>query len=276
MICFPNAKINIGLNIIEKRPDGFHNIESIFYPIGLSDVLEIVENKTGTKKVEFLNSGLQIDGVGSDNLCMKAYELLNKKIDLPPVKIHLHKIIPFGSGMGGGSADAAFTLKCLNSIFSLELTNTQLKEFAMEMGSDCGFFIENKVTFVEGRGEILNSVSLDLSNYYIVILNPGIHISTKEAYSYIIPEKPEIQLNERIKLPIEKWNDYIKNDFEDNILNKYPKIKECKDLLKRIGAVYTSMTGSGSAVYGIYHDKPAISNLIPKEYLVWNVKMGEF
>ncbi|MFC2136564.1 4-(cytidine 5'-diphospho)-2-C-methyl-D-erythritol kinase [Bacteroidota bacterium] len=273
MICFPNAKINIGLNIVEKRPDGFHNLESIFYPVGLCDVLEIVKNDKGIEQVELYNTGLKISGNINDNSCVKAYLMLHEDYSILPVKIHLHKVIPFGSGLGGGSADAAFTIKCLNEIFELKLSKDKLLQYAMKIGSDCGFFIDNKVSYIEGRGEIINPVELNLSNYYIVILNPEIHISSKEAYSYVLPEKPAEKLKQKVNMLCNDWKDVVTNDFEKEILKRYPKIKECKDLLFETGAIYASMTGSGSAVYGIFDKMPKVENSAISHYVVWKGKM---
>jgi len=273
MICFPNAKINIGLNIIEKRTDGFHNIESIFYPTGFCDVLEIIENRAEEEKIVFTNTGIQIKGKIKDNLCIKAYYLLAEEYNIPSVKIHLHKLIPFESGLGGGSADAAFTLKCLNSIFNLNISNEKLFNYAMRIGSDCGFFIENKPAYVEGRGELLNNIDLNLSKYYLVILNPSIHINTKEAYSKVTPEIPAISLIKYCNTPVTEWNQYIKNDFENYVFVKHPGIKECRDLLYKNGAIYASMTGSGSAVYGIFSKKINISNTKLSRYFIWCGKL---
>lgn len=250
MICFPNAKINIGLNIVEKRPDGFHNIETIFYPIDLKDVLEFVESDS----MAFNNSGIAVDGDMDSNLCIKAYNILAKNHDLPKINIHLHKVIPFGAGLGGGSSDAAFMLNALNTHFDLNLTTDELKSYASEIGSDCAFFVENTPAFARGKGNMLNSISLDLKGYYLVLINPGIHISTPEAYANVVPQYPETSLKELIKRPIETWEDCICNDFENSIFPKYPEIKEIKDKLYRQGAVYAAMSGSGSSVFGIFKE----------------------
>lgn len=252
MIAFPNAKINIGLNIIEKRKDGFHNIESIFYPIfDLVDILEIIELKTKSSP-QFSSSGISIPGEASFNLCLKAYNLLKEEYDIPIVAIHLHKIIPIGAGLGGGSADAAFTLKLLNDLFKLNLSDEILIEYARKLGSDCAFFIKNKPLYAFGKGDEFEDINLNLSTYKIKIEYPSIHIGTAEAYKGIKPFKSKLQLKEIINQPINSWKKSIKNDFESSIFLNYPEIEQLKLKFYEEGAVYTSMTGSGSAVYGIF------------------------
>ncbi len=252
MIDFPNAKINIGLNIIEKRDDGFHNIESVFYPINtLCDVLEIVENKD-KKAVEFQSTGIEIPKNDEHNLCVRAFFFLRKDFKIPFVKIHLHKTIPIGAGLGGGSADAAFTLKILNNLFCLKLSNQALINYAKKLGSDCAFFIENKPVYATQKGDVFKNIKLDLSNYKIKIVYPNTHISTAEAYETVIPKKANTCLYNLIDKPILNWKSAVKNDFELPIFKHHPKIKEAKQKMYKNGAIYASMTGSGSAVYGIF------------------------
>jgi len=252
MIAFPNAKINIGLNIVEKRKDGFHSIESIFYPIfDLVDVLEIIELKENSNP-QFSSSGISIPGEATSNLCLKAYNLLKKDYDIPSVAIHLHKVIPIGAGLGGGSSDAAFTLKLLNNIFKLNLSDDILIQYARKLGSDCAFFIKNKPVFAFGKGDEFEEISLSLSNYKIKIEYPNIHIGTAEAYNGVIPSVSKLQLKEIINKPINSWKKSIKNDFESSIFLNYPEIKQLKLKFYKEGAIYASMTGSGSAVYGIF------------------------
>lgn len=253
MIVFPNAKINIGLNVVSKRTDGYHNLETIFYPLKLADALEIADSdETG---LSF--SGIPIDGSSEDNLILKAYRLLKKDYHLPPVKFHLHKIIPFGAGLGGGSSDAAFTLKMLNEYFNLALSTEILENYASQIGADCPFFIQNKPVFATGIGNRFQSLEFDLSAYEIVVLKPGIAVNTADAYRNITPRIPEKSLTELIKLPIETWKATIKNDFEKNVFSKYPEIAQLKEVLYELGAVYASMSGSGSAVFGIFNQIPA-------------------
>lgn len=249
MIVFPNAKINIGLNIVEKRVDGFHNIESIFYPVlELFDVLEIIKSK----ELKFTSSGIDIPGNETDNLCLKAYHLIQADFDISPIHIHLHKVIPIGAGLGGGSADAAFTLKLLNQVFELNITDDELIDYARKLGSDCAFFIKNKPVYAFGKGDEFEDVALDLSNYEIKIEYPNIHIGTAEAYAGVKPTPSIKNLKNLIELPIEEWKTNIKNDFEGSIFPNHPQIKALKEKFYNEGAVYASMTGSGSAVFGIF------------------------
>ncbi len=257
MLVFPNAKINIGLDITEKRPDGFHNLESIFYPIDLCDILEFTES---SGKTSFKNTGLQIKIPDSENLVLKAYLLLKEKYALPELNIHLHKIIPFGAGLGGGSSDAAYMLKSLKSFFELNMNENELLMYAQKLGSDCPFFIKNKTVFAKGTGNIFSEIDLDLSDYYILIVKPDIHISTKEAFAGIKPGKSNFPISEVIKKDISEWKNFIKNDFEKNIFRISPEIKKIKDNMYKTGAVYAQMSGSGSAVFGIFETKPNIVN----------------
>lgn len=253
MLCFPNAKINIGLNIIERRSDNFHNIETIFYPVPLSDILEILEKDGDSKlKTELIITGKEIPGGAASNLCVKAYQLLDVDFDLPPVKIYLHKIIPMGAGLGGGSSDGAYTLILLNKLFELKLNNEQLATYAGELGSDCAFFIENRAAFGTGKGNILKRMLLNLGGKYIVLVKPSVFLSTPEAYAGVTPNKPAASVSQLIKLPLKEWNNHIVNDFEGSVFAKYPEIKGVKESLYKLGAVYASMSGSGSAVYGIF------------------------
>jgi len=276
MICFPNAKINIGLFITEKRADGFHNLESIFVPIALSDILEFVET-IDNELYTFVNTGLAIDGDTDNNLVIKAYKLLQATYKLPPLAIHLHKIIPFGAGLGGGSADAAFMLSALNEHFTLNLSKSELKNFAQKIGSDCSFFIENKSCLATGRGEILKPIDLQLSNYKIILVQPNVHVSTKEAYSKVIPEKREISLENEIIKPISEWKYLITNDFEKSIFEIYPEIQEIKNEFYKNGALYSSMSGSGSSVFGIFDNEFNSNELVKyfeeKHPFVWEGKL---
>ena len=247
MILYPNAKINLGLNILSKRDDGFHNLISVFYPVyNYFDVLEIIP----AKKFHFTTSGLNIPG--KTNLCEKAYVLMSSKYNVDPVHIHLHKNIPIGSGLGGGSSDASFVLKGINQLFNLNIDNNTLQNISLQIGADCPFFIQNKVKLVRGIGDVMNEIDLDLSEYEIRIINTGIHISTKDAFSEIVCNDANNSLQNLAFLPIEKWKESITNDFEKSLFNKYPKIKESKQKLYDSGAIYSSMTGTGSAVYGVF------------------------
>lgn len=251
MIVFPKAKINLGLNIVSKREDGYHNIESCFYPIPWRDSLEVIE----AASFAFHSYGLEIPGDTSSNLCVKAYEILKADFNIPPVEIHLLKNIPMGAGLGGGSADGAFTLKMLNELFELGLSDLQLEAYALQLGSDCTFFIKNQPAIARGRGEQLKPIDLDLSGYYLAIHNPGIHISTKEAYAGVNPHQPESSVSEIIQKPIESWKDTLLNDFEASIFPNHPEIEQLKKEMYDAGAIYASMTGSGSTVYGVFENK---------------------
>jgi 4-diphosphocytidyl-2-C-methyl-D-erythritol kinase len=258
MLVFPNAKINIGLNITEKRPDGFHHIESVFYPVGLSDALEAVRDDA-KEGITFSHSGISIPGNNEENLCVKAYRLVSKDYPLPAVKAHLHKVIPIGAGLGGGSSDAAFFIKLLNDHFELGLAWGELHHYAKQLGSDCSFFITNKPVMVEGRGDAYERIDLDLSGYHIVIVHPNIHIGTAEAYAGVKPKKAGYDLEATVlNTPIEEWRNIIHNDFEDSVFLKHPEIKRIKEKLYDHGALYASMSGSGSSVYGIFREKPGL------------------
>ncbi len=265
MISFPNTKINIGLSIVSKRIDGFHNLESIFYPINWCDVLEIIP----AVKTSFTFSGITIPGDPQKNLCLQAYELLRKEYDLPPVAIHLKKLVPIGAGLGGGSADASYTLKMLNELFDLQLTTPQLQQKARLLGSDCAFFIENKPVLATEKGDVFTPSVLSLKGYYLLLVNPNIHISTQEAYNGILPK---IATTDYVNITNKTWLQAdLKNDFEEAIFINYPQIKALKEELYTKGAIYSAMTGSGSTVFGIFKDKPIFS--YPKSYSVYLEKL---
>lgn len=251
MVLFPNCKINLGLHIIRKREDGYHDLETVFYPIALKDALEaVLTEKNG---IQFSSSGLPVAGNPHDNLCVKAYHLLQKDFpDIPGLQLHLHKHIPMGAGLGGGSSNGAFALLLINQLCNLGLSREQLIPYALQLGSDCPFFILNQPCYAEGRGERMEPLSLDLSAYRFVLINPGIHISTAKAFAGIKPVKPERSIKEIIGLPISQWKESLVNDFEKNILPSHPGITAAKAELYAKGAVYASMTGSGSTVYGIF------------------------
>lgn len=265
MVTFPNGKINLGLNIVNKRKDGYHDIETVFYPVKFEEAIEVIEKKD----IRFSLTGLAIEGDQENNLSIKAFHLLKKDFpQLPSVHLHLHKTIPMGAGLGGGSADGAFTLKLLNKKFDLHLSEKQLMDYSLQLGSDCPFFIPNKPCFAKGRGEILEMIDLDLSRYKIVIVHPCVHVSTSWAFSNISPAAPEKSIREIISQPIETWKEVLKNDFEKPVLNKYPAIKKIKDDLYNAKAIYSSMSGSGSAVYGFFEKAQPLSFSFPENYLI--------
>ena len=269
MLVFPNCKINLGLNILCKREDGFHDIETIFYPVQLLDALEVIQHPHSTSAVEFTCTGLMIDGEEEDNLCLKAYQLLKKDHpQLPAVKMQLHKAIPLGSGLGGGSADAAFLLKLLDKKFGLSLSSDQLHNYALQLGSDCAFFIINKPCFASGRGELLEEINIDLAAYQLVLVNSGIHISTGRAFSQVTPAIPQKNIKAIIQQPVESWKTELVNDFEVPVLSSYPEIKNIKEELYRQGAVYAAMSGSGSTVFGLFRSLPPASLFSDKNYFI--------
>jgi len=254
MITFPNAKINLGLHVLQKREDGYHNIETLFYPIPLQDALEILP--TG-EAFAFSASGLPLDCALEDNIVVQAYRLLKADFHLPNVKIHLHKHIPFGAGLGGGSADAAFTLKMLNAMFELHLSDKQLEDYAAKIGADCAFFIKNKPAIASGIGEQLSAYDLDLSGKYFLLVKPAETVATAQAYKYVQPKVPERTLQEILEKPIADWKMSLKNDFEGSVFQQVPSLFDIKHELYAMGARYAAMSGSGSSIYGLFDQKPA-------------------
>jgi len=251
MVSFPHCKINLGLNVVSKRPDGFHNVETCFYPVPRTDILEIIPSS----EFLFTQSGISVPGIQDDNLCIKAYQLLKKDFGIGNVKMHLHKITPLGAGLGGGSSDAAFALRLLNSIFDLKLSTEHLKKYASQLGSDCSFFVEDIPMMGTGRGEILSPATTRLIGLYLVLTKPDVHVSTAEAYSGIVPQKTGFSIAEILKLPIAEWKSKLKNDFEKSIFEKYPLISDLKEKMYSCGAAYAGMSGSGSSVFGLF-EKP--------------------
>jgi 4-diphosphocytidyl-2-C-methyl-D-erythritol kinase len=254
MVAFPHCKINLGLNILRKRSDGYHDIETCFYPIPWTDILEIIPSE----EFSFSLSGNAIPGETHDNLCVKAYRMMQAVYSLPPVKMHLHKIIPTGAGLGGGSSDAAWTLRLLNDLFKLNLSKEVLKEYAARLGSDCAFFIDDIPMIGSGRGEVLTPVKISLKGKHLVIVKPDVHVSTAQAYAGVAPTESQKSITEVLGMPVETWKAHLTNDFETSIIEKIPLIGIIKERLYRHGAVYASMSGSGSSVYGIFSGNPPI------------------
>lgn len=267
MLTYSNAKINIGLNIVEKRNDGFHNIETIFFPIGMRDAIEIADSKAHTPYT-FSASGIPINIDAKDNIVVKAYELIRSKHNFPAQDIHLHKNIPFGAGLGGGSANAAYMIKLLNKKFSLGMSGKEMENEVKKLGSDCAFFIENKPAFADEKGDRLKPIEIDLSGYHILLIKPNIHISTPEAYANIIPKQPKTSLKVLIRQPIETWRSTIKNDFEESIFPNHPLLAEIKNELYEQGAIYAAMSGSGSSMFGLFKNEPNIL-LQWKKHFFW-------
>lgn len=268
MICFPNAKINLGLNIVSKREDGYHNLETVFYPIGIKDALEIIV-KEGLKEDTFIEAGIKVDASPDNNLVMKALKLMRSEYEFPPLEVHLLKKIPFGAGLGGGSADASFMLKLINKTFDLGASDKELAVMAVRLGADCPFFIYNRPMFAMGIGEVFEDVELSLKEYTFVLVKPDIHVSTKDAFAQIKPVHPDISLKEIIKRPIAEWKSLMVNDFEKSVFAKYPAIGKIKEQLYRQGALYASMTGSGSSVFGIFNEQVKDEQMLYPDCNVW-------
>jgi 4-diphosphocytidyl-2-C-methyl-D-erythritol kinase len=249
MISFPSCKINLGLRIVAKRSDGYHEIETCFYPVPFTDILEIIPSS----HVEFSSSGLSIPGSVDENLCLKAYNLLKEDFNLTPVKIHLHKVVPIGAGLGGGSSDAAHALRMLNAIFNLKISVNELKVYAARLGSDCSFFIEDAPMLGTGRGELLSRIEINLRGKFLVLVIPDVHISTAEAYALVKPRQSSNPIKQIVEeSSMENWRTELINDFESSVFATYPVIRTIKEKLYDSGAVYSSMSGSGSAVFGIF------------------------
>ncbi|HYG20043.1 MAG TPA: 4-(cytidine 5'-diphospho)-2-C-methyl-D-erythritol kinase [Ohtaekwangia sp.] len=264
MISFAPCKINLGLHIIGKRPDGYHDLETCFYPVPWTDIVEIIDGE----KTAFTSTGIQIPGAAEDNLCLKAYRVLARDHTLPPVHIHLHKVLPSGAGLGGGSSDGAHTLRLLNEKFSLHLSADELIRYAAALGSDCPFFIHNSPMIGTGRGEILRGIPLSLSGKYLVLLKPGIHVSTAEAFRTVKPAKRTRPIADIITtIPVTHWKNTLENDFESGLFNSFPVIGELKESLYRAGALYASMSGSGSSVFGIFQQPVGLSAFEP--FIIW-------
>ena len=258
MIVYPNAKINIGLNVVEKRPDGYHNLETVFYPIGLQDILEIKvldEGNVPECGYKLKITGTILDRSPEDNLVVRAFKMLKHDFNLPPVSIGLYKHIPTGAGLGGGSSDAAFTIKTLNKRFDLRLTDEQMEDYCTRLGADCPFFIKDTPVFATGIGNEFHPVSFSLKGKHLVLVKPDIFVSTKDAYAKVNVRRPDTPLPELLAQPLETWKDTVINDFERSVFSKYPEIAAIKDSMYDIGAVYASMSGSGSSVFGIF-DEP--------------------
>lgn len=259
MLVFPNCKINLGLYVTEKRPDGYHNLQTVFYPINWCDALEVLPATSATSDFSLECSGLPVTGALEENILFKAYTLVKQKRTLPPVQVYLQKHIPMGAGLGGGSSDGAFFLTVLNTLFDLGFDEQELLELALSLGSDCPFFIKNRPVFAEGRGESFTEITLDLSAYYILCVYPGIHSSTAGAFKTIVPAYPKHHLAESLLLPVDQWNSRVANDFEPALFSRHPELAGIKSKLYQKGALYASLSGSGSALYGIFKQAPDLS-----------------
>jgi 4-diphosphocytidyl-2-C-methyl-D-erythritol kinase len=268
MILFSPAKINLGLLILERRADGFHNLQSVMYPTPLCDILEIHQLSEEDKPVRFSQTGIRFKGDLEKNLCIRAWDIMASEGTLPNVAIHLHKQIPVGAGLGGGSSNASTILKGLNLMASSPASPERLAELSARLGSDCPFFLHSNPMMMEGRGELLSPVKVSLDSFYLVLLFPEIQISTSEAYGTVSPAKPDLHLGQLIKAPLDQWKNSIFNRFEESVFPQYPLLKELKHALYRAGAIYASMSGSGSALYGIFESPPVLPEDI-KPYIIW-------
>ncbi len=277
MVVFPNAKINLGLRVKSKRPDGYHELDTVFFPLPICDILEIIvqPKPEDNENITFTSSGLDIPGDASSNLCIKAYELLKKDFTtLPPIQMHLHKNIPMGAGMGGGSADGAFTIRLLNEKFNLGLDADQMISYALQLGSDCPFFILNTPVSATGRGEIMEPVGCDLSDWKFIVINPGLHISTAAAFRQIKLNPDATPCKTLINQPVETWRGNLVNDFEEAVFPMHPELANIRNQLYALDAVYASMTGSGSTIYGLFRELPDLKGLFPAHYTCFSIEQG--
>lgn len=277
MVVFPNAKINLGLRVTSKRDDGYHNLDTVFYPIPIHDALEVIINKKKVgSPITFTQSGKLIEGNQQSNLCVKAIELIRLDFpNLPDLLVHLHKNIPMGAGMGGGSSDGAFMISLINDKFNLGIDHDQQKAYALKLGSDCPFFIDNSPAYATGRGELMKSISCDLSKMSILIISPGIHISTSEAFNNIQLSSITQSCEQIVQQPIETWKESLENDFEKTVFPHHPELGAIKNQLYSMGAIYASMTGSGSTLYGIFKSSPDPSAFRNSPYEIGLIEKGK-
>ena len=260
MITFPVAKINLGLNVVEKRADGYHNLQTVFYPVPIMDALEIVPMSDGFPSdvdCDLKVTNITIEGDEQRNLVVRAYQLLKADFpDLPRVHAHLWKGIPTQAGMGGGSSDCGYMIRLLNETFDMGLSSEQMQQYAARLGADCAFFIESRACYAEGIGERLEPIDLDLSGWHIGVVRPDIPVPTKEAFSRIHPHYPALNCRDVVKQPVETWRDRLTNDFEESVFVLHPEIGAVKEQLYKMGATYAAMSGSGSALFGLFKDEP--------------------
>ncbi|WP_046245801.1 4-(cytidine 5'-diphospho)-2-C-methyl-D-erythritol kinase [Hymenobacter terrenus] len=269
MLTFPNAKLNLGLYVTERRADGFHSLQSVFLPLPWTDVLELLPAPVG-QPTSITLTGRPIPGDPATNLCVRAYELLQADFpQLPPVQLYLHKIVPIGAGLGGGSADAAFALKAANEVFSLNLSAETLESYARRLGSDCAFFIQNKPVLAVEKGDVFEDIDLSLTGTGCVVVYPNLHISTAEAYARIVPKQPAHGLREALAQPMETWRATVSNDFETALTPNYPVLADLKQQLYAAGAAYASLSGSGSAVYGLWPGTQLPTIQWPAGFTAW-------
>ncbi|WP_375416431.1 4-(cytidine 5'-diphospho)-2-C-methyl-D-erythritol kinase [uncultured Hymenobacter sp.] len=274
MLTFPNAKLNLGLYVTARRPDGFHNLESVFVPLPWTDALEILPTPPGQTEAPLTLTGRPIPGAPETNLCLRAYALLRTDFNLPPVQMHLHKVVPIGAGLGGGSSDAAFALSALNKLFALNLPSDKLLAYARRLGADCAFFLENRPVLALEKGDVFEPIALNLAGTAAVVIYPNLHISTAEAYAAITPRPPRHALRAALARPIETWRQTVTNDFEEALTPHHPVLAEVKSALYAAGAAYASLSGSGSAVYGLWPGREEAPDVAARpEWLVWRGRL---
>ncbi|SHJ11262.1 4-diphosphocytidyl-2-C-methyl-D-erythritol kinase [Hymenobacter daecheongensis DSM 21074] len=267
MLVFPNAKLNLGLYVTGQRPDGFRNLESVFVPLPWCDALEMLP----AAENQLTLTGIPIPGDPATNLCWRAYELLKADFNLPPIHMHLHKVVPIGAGLGGGSADAAFALRALNELFDLQLAMETLENYARRLGSDCAFFIKNKPVLAHEKGDVFQPIDLNLTGTACKVIYPGLHIGTAEAYARVVPRPPRHNLRQSLAQPMETWRETVSNDFEEALSSVYSVLAELKQALYAAGAAYASLSGSGSAVYGLFPGRELPPTMpLDGKYLVWD------
>jgi len=268
MVVFPNAKLNLGLHVVAKRPDGYHELETCFYPLPWHDVLEMVP----AQKTKFEQSGIDLNATPKQNLVLRAFELLRKDYNLPPQHFYLHKVLPIGAGLGGGSADAAFTLKMVNEVFNLFVAEDVLEDYAAQLGSDCAFFVRNQAAMATGRGEVLSPTQVSLAGTGVVLVYPNVMVSTQTAYKGVKPQTPALPLQQVLEMPRQEWKQHLVNDFEPSVFEQFPAIAQVKEQLYNMGAWYACMTGSGASVFALFNEAPTLAQVrraFPANYTCW-------
>lgn len=275
MLLFPHAKINLGLQVLGKRPDGYHDIRSVLFPIPLHDALEaVIDPALPDGKVKFTRTGLPVPGKPEEDLCMKAVDGIRQAHKLPGLQLHLHKAIPMGAGLGGGSSDGTHTLLLLNKLLELWLSPAHLLSLATSLGSDCPFFLNNTPQLAEGRGEVLTSIAVDMKGYWLMLVAPGIHVPTAEVYRNMRLRKSHEDIREVLRLPTNQWQGRLVNDMEDYVFTKHPEIGTIKEKLLARGAIYAAMSGSGSSVFGVFREKP-VGMEWPEGCKAWALPLGQ-
>ena len=269
MLLLPNCKINLGLQVVRKRPDGYHDLQTVFYPIPLRDNLELRELRNSDAPYALQLAGQAIEGNPDDNLIIKVYKQLKEEFDLPALDIYLYKHIPLGAGLGGGSSDAAFMMKGLNEVFELGLSDYEMERRLADLGADCAFFVQNVPAYATGIGDELTPIPLSLKGIYIVLVKPDVFVSTREAYAGVTPKEPEHDLLKALRRPVTEWRDRVVNDFEPSVFAAHPELAAVKQTLYDMGADYAAMSGSGSTLFGLFSRPVPEARKVFKEHFVW-------